>query len=59
MRLFSTEAFLLAGLLTFAALLFWVLFGRGAKFVGERAAVVIIAGVVLVLLVLVGFLHFW
>lgn len=57
MRLFSYEGVLLAALLTFAALMLWVLFGRSAKVGGDGAAVFIIAGAVLILVAVMASLH--
>ena len=58
MRMFSNEVALLAALLGFAALLFWMLFGKGADVVAEKAHAIIIGIVVLVLLLVTLLLHF-
>ena len=42
MRLFSFETILIGSVLAFSALMLWVLFGAGAKIVGDKAGVVIV-----------------
>lgn len=57
MGFLSHEWALLATLLTFAALLLWVLFREGKKIGGDSAAVLIMVGAVLILLAVMASLH--
>lgn len=53
----SIQSALLLSLLVFAALIFWVLFGKRSKMGGDNAAITIVVAVALALAVIGILLH--